>query len=55
MGISVFGIAYTCMNKYIKNKVLYIDKESALPKKLIIKDDNQNMTISIEYIEIELN
>ena len=42
-------------NKYIKNKVLYIDKESALPKKLIIKDDNQNMTISIEYIEIELN
>ena len=42
-------------NKYIKNKVLYIDKESVLPKKLIIKDDNQNMTISIEYIEIELN
>ena len=42
-------------NKYTKNKVLYIDKESNLPKKLIINDDNQNTTIVIEYIEVELN
>ena len=42
-------------NKYTKNKVLYIDKYSALPKKLIIKDNNQNTTIFIEYTEIELN
>lgn len=42
-------------NKYTNNKVLYIDKYSALPKKLIIKDNNQNTTIFIEYTEIELN
>ena len=42
-------------NKYTKNKVLYIDKYNALPKKLIIKDNNQNTTIFIEYTEIELN
>ena len=42
-------------NKYLENKKLYIDKESIKPKKLIIQDNNQNTTIIIEYIEIELN
>ena len=42
-------------NKYLENKVLYIDKNSSKPKKLIIQDNNQNTTIIIEYIEIELN
>ncbi len=42
-------------NKYTKNKALYIDKEKTLPKKLIIEDNNQNTTIVIEYIEVELN
>ena len=42
-------------NKYLENKILYIDKENIKPKKLIIQDNNQNMTIIIEYIEIELN
>ena len=42
-------------NKYLKNKILYINKENAKPKKLIIQDNNQNTTIIIEYIEVELN
>ena len=42
-------------NKYLENKTLYIDKESIKPIKLVIQDNNQNMTIIIEYIEIELN
>ena len=42
-------------NKYSKNKILYINRESVLPEKLVIKDDNQNTTIIIEYNDIELN
>ena len=42
-------------NKYLENKILYIDKESSKPKRMLIQDNNQNMTIIIEYIEIELN
>ncbi len=42
-------------NKYLKNKILYIDKKSAKPVKLLIQDNNQNTTIIIEYNEIELN
>ena len=43
------------INKYVKNKSLYINKDEAIPTKLIIKDDNQNTTIIIEYSDIELN
>ena len=42
-------------NKYNENKILYINKETKLPTKLIIEDNNQNMTINIQYNEIELN
>ena len=42
-------------NKYLKNKTLYINKENLKPTKLIIQDNNQNTTIIIEYIEVELN
>ena len=42
-------------NKYTENKILYIDKENKLPTKLIIEDNNQNMTINIQYNKIELN
>ncbi len=42
-------------NKYLNNKILYINKENLKPTKLIIQDNNQNTTIIIEYIEIELN
>lgn len=42
-------------NKYNQNKVLYIDKENKLPTKLIIEDNNQNMTINIQYNSIEIN
>ena len=42
-------------NKYTENKILYINKESKLPTKMIIEDNNQNMTINIQYNEIELN
>lgn len=42
-------------NKYIENKILYINKQNKLPTKLIIEDNNQNTTINIQYNEIELN
>ena len=42
-------------NKYTENKILYINKESKLPTKMIIEDNNQNTTINIQYNEIELN
>ena len=45
----------TCNSKYNKTKVLYIDKEHIVPTRLLIKDDNQNTTIIIEYNNIELN
>ena len=45
----------TNKNKYNKIKVLYIDKKHVIPTIMQIKDDNQNMTIIIEYNNIELN
>ena len=42
-------------NKYVENKILYINKETRLPTKLIIEDNNKNMTINIQYNEVELN
>lgn len=42
-------------NKYVENKILYINKENKLPTKLIVEDNNQNTTINIQYNEIELN
>ena len=42
-------------NKYTKNKALYINKENFIPTKLVVKDNNQNMTINIQYNNIELN
>ena len=42
-------------NKYAENKILYINKETKLPTKLIIEDNNQNTTINIQYNEIEVN
>lgn len=42
-------------NKYIKNKILYINKSMAIPTKLVIEDDNKKIQVNIEYNEIELN
>lgn len=42
-------------SKYIRNKILYINKGKLIPTKLVIKDNNQNSTINIEYNEIELD
>ena len=42
-------------NKYTKNKVLYIDKETYKPIKLEIKDDNEKTTVYILYNEVEIN
>ena len=42
-------------NKYIKNKILYIDKKTKLPTMLIVEDNNQNRTINIKYNSIEIN
>ena len=42
-------------NKYTKNKVLYIDKQTCNPTKLEIKDNNEKATVYILYNEVELN
>ena len=42
-------------NKYTENKILYINKETKLPNKLIIEDNSKNITLNIQYNEIELN
>lgn len=42
-------------NKYIKNKTLYIDKETYKPTKLEIKDNNEKTTVYILYNEVEIN
>ena len=42
-------------NKYTENKILYINKEKRIPTKLIIEDNNQKVTINIQYNKIEIN
>ena len=41
-------------NKYIKYKELYLDKKTEMPIKLIIKDSNNKVKISIRYTNIEI-
>ena len=40
-------------NKYYQNKILYINKETKKPTKLIIEDNSKNIVINIQYNEIE--
>lgn len=42
-------------NIYTENKILYINKNTKKPTKLIIQDNNKNTTINIQYNEIEIN
>lgn len=42
-------------NKYNENKILYINKKDKKPTKLIIEDNNNNITVNIKYNDIELN
>jgi len=42
-------------NKYTKNKVLYIDKQTCKPTKLEIKDNNEKTTVYILYNEAEVS
>ena len=41
-------------NKYTKNKVLYIDKNTGKPIKMEVKDINKKTTIYIVYNKVEL-
>ena len=41
-------------NTYIKTKELYINKETKLPTKLLIKDDAQKINTSIIYNDIKI-
>lgn len=42
-------------SKYIKHKILYIDKKTYKPTKLEIKDDNLKTVIYILYNEVKIN
>lgn len=42
-------------NKYTKYETLYIDKKTANPTKLEIKDDNEKTTVYILYNEVKIN
>ena len=46
---------YNFNNKYQENEILYINREKIIPTKLLVQDNNNNITIIIEYNEIELN
>lgn len=41
-------------NRYIKYKELYLDEDTGVPKKLVIKDSSNNPKIIIEYTSIEI-
>lgn len=42
-------------NRNIKYKTLYIDKNTAIPTKMEIKDNNKNTTVYILYNEVNVN
>ena len=42
-------------NKYTKNKILYVDKNTGNPTKMEITDINQNTTINILYKEVKID
>ena len=42
-------------NPYIAKEILYIDKKTAKPTKMEIKDNNQNTEIHILYTEVKIN
>ena len=42
-------------NKYTCNKKLYIDKNTGMPTKLLVQDENSKTSIYILYSEIKLN
>jgi len=41
-------------NKYIKYKELYLEKNTGIPRKLIIKNSDKQEVVCIEYINIEI-
>lgn len=42
-------------NKYLENRLLYLEKGTGKPKKMIVQDNNKKDVIYILYNEIELN
>ena len=42
------------INTYIKSKELYLNKNTGLPTKLLIKDDSQKVNTSIIYNDIKI-
>lgn len=42
-------------NKYTKNKILYIDKNTGNPTKMEVNDINHNTTVYILYKEVKIN
>ena len=42
-------------NKYIKDKTLYVDKNTGNPIKMEVRDINKNIRINILYKEVKIN
>jgi predicted RND superfamily exporter protein len=53
-GKIVIKIKLNKSTKYIKYKELYLDKETGLPQKLIVKSSDKQIVACIEYINIEI-
>ena len=51
---NVIKISLKNSSKYIKYKELYMNKESGMPEKLIIKNSDKQVVSCIEYINIEI-
>lgn len=51
----VFEVKVKSGNKYIQNKILYVDKETGKPTKMLVQDINEKTVVYILYNEIKLN
>lgn len=50
----VIKITLLNSNKYIKYKELYVNKDTGLPEKLIIKNSDKQIKVCIIYINVEI-
>ena len=51
----VFEVKINNNNQYMENKILYIDKNTGKPTRLLVEDINENTLVYILYNEIKIN
>lgn len=51
----VFEVKVKSDNKYTQNKILYVDKDTGKPTKMLVQDINEKNVVYILYNEIKIN